>query len=184
MPVAAPSAVALGSRRRWSRSSRAAWSERRRHERAAVAARATIDGRSARRPAIARRRPSASGSPRARATRSTRSTEVSNAVAFEIARVPAPKSVAVGFDSVWAVSKAADALYRLDPLEGDEPLEIPLGEGADPSDVAVDEHWVWVAERRRAERGPDRPEDERARRQRPARHRAALDRDRRRARSG
>ena len=70
---------------------------------------------------------------------------VTNQVAFEIP-VPAPNAVAIGFGSVWAVSKAADALYRLDPLEGTEPLQIPLGDGADPTDVAVDEHWVWVAE--------------------------------------
>jgi len=71
--------------------------------------------------------------------------QTTNASAFEIA-VPAPNAVAVGFGSVWAVSKSADALYRLDPLEGSEPLEIPLGEGADPADIAVDERWVWIAE--------------------------------------
>ncbi len=71
--------------------------------------------------------------------------QVTNQVAFEVA-VPAPVSLAVGFGSVWAISKRADALYRLDPIEGVEPREIPLGDGADPTDVAVDEHWVWVAE--------------------------------------
>ncbi|MFI5122357.1 MAG: protein kinase [Vicinamibacteria bacterium] len=71
--------------------------------------------------------------------------QVTNSVAFEIP-VPSPTSVAVGFGSVWAVSKATDALYRLDPVEGKEPLEIPLGDGADPSDVAVDNDWVWVAD--------------------------------------
>ena len=70
---------------------------------------------------------------------------LTNSVAFEIA-LEKPVAVAVGFGSVWAVSREADALYRLDPLEGAEPLEIPLGDGSDPSDVAVDERWVWVAE--------------------------------------
>jgi DNA-binding beta-propeller fold protein YncE/tRNA A-37 threonylcarbamoyl transferase component Bud32 len=65
-------------------------------------------------------------------------------VAFEIP-VPNPTSVAVGFGSVWAISKVTDTLYRLDPVEGTAPVEIPLGEGADPSDVAVDNDWVWVA---------------------------------------
>ena len=60
--------------------------------------------------------------------------------------VPNPVAVAVGFDSVWAVSRDADALYRLDPLDGTQPLEIPLGDGADPSDVAAGGRWVWVAE--------------------------------------
>ena len=60
--------------------------------------------------------------------------------------VPNPVAVAVGFDSVWAVSRDADALYRLDPLDGTQPLEIPLGDGADPSDVATGGRWVWVAE--------------------------------------
>jgi DNA-binding beta-propeller fold protein YncE len=70
--------------------------------------------------------------------------QVSNDIAFRIP-VPAPSAIAVGFGSVWAVSKASDTLYRLDPLEGRRPLEIPLGHGADPSDVAVDSDWVWVA---------------------------------------
>ena len=65
-------------------------------------------------------------------------------VALELP-LASPSSVAVGFGSVWAISKATDALYRLDPIEGAEPIEIPLGEGADPSDVALDENWVWVA---------------------------------------
>jgi streptogramin lyase len=60
--------------------------------------------------------------------------------------VPSPVSVAVGFDSVWAVSRATDSLYRLDPLEGADPVAIPLGEGADPSDVTTGGRWVWVAE--------------------------------------
>jgi serine/threonine-protein kinase len=60
--------------------------------------------------------------------------------------VPNPVAVAVGFNSVWAVSRDADALYRLDPLDGTEPLQIPLGDGADPSDVATGGRWVWVAE--------------------------------------
>jgi DNA-binding beta-propeller fold protein YncE len=64
---------------------------------------------------------------------------------YEI-EIPSPSSVAVGFDSAWAISKVTDALYRLDPVEGTEPIEIPLGAGADPSDVAVDNDWVWVAD--------------------------------------
>jgi streptogramin lyase len=59
--------------------------------------------------------------------------------------VPRPKSIAVGFGSVWVVSGRDDSLYRLDPLERTDPLAIPLGEGAAPSDVAVDARWVWVA---------------------------------------
>ncbi len=64
---------------------------------------------------------------------------------FSVA-VPSPIAVAVGFDSVWTVSQRTDSLYRLDPLEGTEPLAIPLGDGADPSDVAAGGRWVWVAE--------------------------------------
>jgi streptogramin lyase/tRNA A-37 threonylcarbamoyl transferase component Bud32 len=60
--------------------------------------------------------------------------------------VPHPVAVAVGFDSVWAVSRDTDSLYRLDPLEGTEPLQIPLGDGADPRDVATGGRWVWVTE--------------------------------------
>ncbi len=58
--------------------------------------------------------------------------------------VPSPKSVAVGFGSVWVLSGADDLLYRLDPKENSE-LTIDLGEGASPSDVAVDDQSVWVA---------------------------------------
>lgn len=68
---------------------------------------------------------------------------VSNAVELNI-EVPSPKSVAVGFGSVWVVSGSEDAIYRLDPAE-DSQRAIPVGEGAKPADVAVDDQWVWVA---------------------------------------
>ena len=60
--------------------------------------------------------------------------------------VPEPVAVAVGHGSIWAISDADDALYRLDPAEGVEPLRIPLPEGGKPSDIAVDADWVWVAD--------------------------------------
>src|SRR6185503_12393617 len=65
--------------------------------------------------------------------------------------VPHPVAIAVGFDSVWAVSRDTDSLYRLDPLEGAKPLQIPLGDGADPRDVATGGRWVWVTEGGRQE---------------------------------
>ena len=105
-----------------------------------------------------------------------------DSVAFEIP-VPSPTSVAVGFGSVWATSKTDDALYRLDPLEGVEPLAIPLGDGADPTDVAVDNRWVWVANAGAQDVVRVDP-DPTVGRQRPARHRAAGARDRRRLRLG
>ena len=60
--------------------------------------------------------------------------------------VPRPLAVAVGHGSIWAISDADDALYRLDPGEGIEPLRIPLAGGGAPSDVAVDNRWVWVSD--------------------------------------
>ncbi len=62
----------------------------------------------------------------------------------ETTALRSPTAVAVGHDSVWAISDATDALYRLNPGDDLPPIEIPLGAGADPSDVAVDEDWVWV----------------------------------------
>ena len=137
--VAAAAAVAVRPGRRWRRGRRAG--ARPPHRRR----RPRHRSRSARGRSAWPSGPSASGSPRARAARSTAS---ARAAASSTSRVdvPNPVAVAVGFDSVWAVSRDADALYRLDPLEGTEPLEIPLGDGADPSDVATGGRWVWVAE--------------------------------------
>lgn len=59
------------------------------------------------------------------------------------ADVPDAVSVAVGFGSIWAVSPAEDALYRLDPAEGLQPKPIPVGDR--PADVAIDENGLWVA---------------------------------------
>jgi YVTN family beta-propeller protein len=59
------------------------------------------------------------------------------------ADAPDAASVAVGFGSIWAVSPASDALYRLDPAEGLEPKAIPVGDR--PTDVALDENGLWVA---------------------------------------
>lgn len=56
--------------------------------------------------------------------------------------LPAPRSVAAGFGSIWAVN--GEALYRLDPGEGWEPLMIPVTGG--PDDVAVDDRYVWVSD--------------------------------------
>ena len=55
--------------------------------------------------------------------------------------LPAPRSVAAGFGSIWAVN--SEALYRLDPATGSEPLRIPVAGG--PDDVAVDDRYVWVS---------------------------------------
>jgi YVTN family beta-propeller protein len=65
-----------------------------------------------------------------------------------VARPPVPTggdtvSVAVAFDSVWAVNRDSSALLRLDKLRTGSPIEIPVG--TDPSDVAFDKDWVWVA---------------------------------------
>ena len=81
-------------RRRWRAAEEPAQPDRRR-----------ADRRRARARPASRSGPSASGSPRAVATRWTRSTRSPTQVAFEIP-LPAPASVAVGFGSVWAVSKA------------------------------------------------------------------------------
>ena len=55
----------------------------------------------------------------------------------------APRSVAVGFGSIWVVND--EALYRLDPGEPDaSPVRIPTGNA--PGDVAVDGNYVWVSD--------------------------------------
>ncbi len=59
-------------------------------------------------------------------------------------QVPGAKSVAVGLGSIWAVSSETDSLYRIDPAEAGSPQPIALGPGAEPSDVAVDDRWVWI----------------------------------------
>lgn len=56
--------------------------------------------------------------------------------------LPAPRSVAVGFGSIWVVD--GDVLYRLDPGEGAAPQRIAVGQG--PGDVAVDASYVWVSD--------------------------------------
>jgi YVTN family beta-propeller protein len=65
-----------------------------------------------------------------------------------VARPPVPTdgdtvSVAVAFDSVWAVNRDSSILLRLDKLRTGSPLEIPVG--VDPADVTFDKDWVWVA---------------------------------------
>jgi YVTN family beta-propeller protein len=55
--------------------------------------------------------------------------------------LPTPRSLAVGFESIWVVN--GDALYRLNPGAGSDPLRIPVGSG--PSDVVVDPNSVWVS---------------------------------------
>jgi YVTN family beta-propeller protein len=52
-----------------------------------------------------------------------------------------PRALAVGFESIWVVN--GDALYRLNPGAGSDPMRIPVG--ADPGDVAVDPNFVWVS---------------------------------------
>lgn len=52
-----------------------------------------------------------------------------------------PRALAIGFESIWVVN--GDALYRLDPGEGTEPLRIPVG--SNPDDVAIDPNYVWVS---------------------------------------
>lgn len=54
--------------------------------------------------------------------------------------LPTPRSVAVGFGSIWVVN--GEALYRLDPGESKPALPIEVGGG--PGDVAVDGRYVWV----------------------------------------
>jgi len=58
--------------------------------------------------------------------------------------VPDPKAVAVGHDSIWAVSASNDALYRIDAIEQQPPLPIALP-GCGPVDVVTDAESVWVA---------------------------------------
>ena len=135
--------------------------------------------RSAVGPPASRSAPSASGSRRAAPTQVDGVAQGSGDLDFRV-EVPSPIAVAVGFDSVWAVSQRTDSLYRLDPLEGTEPVVIPLGDGADPSDVAAGGRWVWVAEAGRPGGRADRPADQRPGGDRAPGHRAALDRDRRR----
>jgi DNA-binding beta-propeller fold protein YncE len=64
--------------------------------------------------------------------------------------VESPRSIAVGFGSVWVVDR--DRLLRFGPGEGDEPSDgdpVDITGFEDPSDVAVDtEHgYVWVTDR-------------------------------------
>jgi YVTN family beta-propeller protein len=54
-----------------------------------------------------------------------------------------PVSVAVAFDSIWALNRDSGTLLRLEHLNRSAPIEIPVG--ANPSDVTFDKHWVWVA---------------------------------------
>ncbi len=69
-------------------------------------------------------------------------TETSESVGPRLA-VDHPRSVAVGFGSVWVVNR--DSLLRFSPEESREPQ---VFEGFnDPSDVAVDRDYVWVADR-------------------------------------
>ena len=66
-----------------------------------------------------------------------------NPVAFaDPIALPSAQAVAVGFESIWAVN--GEALYRLDPGEGSEPVRIPVG--GRPGDVAVDPNFVWVSD--------------------------------------
>jgi serine/threonine-protein kinase len=54
-----------------------------------------------------------------------------------------PVSVAVAFDSIWALDRDSSTLLRLEHLNRSAPIEIPVG--TNPSDVTFDKHWVWVA---------------------------------------
>jgi len=63
---------------------------------------------------------------------------------LETTALKSPTAVAVGHDSIWAISDSTDTLYRLNPGDELPPIKIPLGPGADPSDIAVDDDWVWV----------------------------------------
>ena len=65
-----------------------------------------------------------------------------------VARPPVPTggdtvSVAVAFDSIWALNRDSGTLLRLDKLRTGSPIEIRVG--ADPSDVTFDKDWIWVA---------------------------------------
>jgi YVTN family beta-propeller protein len=69
-------------------------------------------------------------------------------VTNEPARSPVPTggnpvSVAVAFDSVWALNRGSSTLLRLDPLSA--PIKIPVG--TNPSEVTFGKHSVWVANR-------------------------------------
>jgi YVTN family beta-propeller protein len=65
-----------------------------------------------------------------------------------------PASVAVGFGSLWVVDHRGETVLRF-PLDDDEgevsarsTIDVGVGSievGERPSDVAVDDHWVWVA---------------------------------------
>jgi YVTN family beta-propeller protein len=52
-----------------------------------------------------------------------------------------PAAVAVGFGSLWVVDHPGGAVLRF-PLDRGRPTTIEVGER--PSDVAVDDRWVWV----------------------------------------
>ncbi len=72
-------------------------------------------------------------------------------VTNQLARPPVPTegdtvSVAVAFDSLWAVNRGSGTLLRMDQLRTGVPIEIPVG--ANPSDVTFDKDWVWVANQR------------------------------------
>ena len=54
----------------------------------------------------------------------------------------APTAVTTGFGSVWVASGTGE-LLRFGPGHREVPERIDVG--ADPSDIAVDERWVWVA---------------------------------------
>lgn len=54
-----------------------------------------------------------------------------------------PRSVAVGFGSLWVVDPVADELVRLSTGEAGAARRIPVGRR--PSDVVLDRRFVWVA---------------------------------------
>ena len=58
--------------------------------------------------------------------------------------VPSPSAVAVGHDSIWAVTNETDALFRIDALEG-RTARVELPPGTHPADVTTYDDWVWVA---------------------------------------
>lgn len=55
----------------------------------------------------------------------------------------APRSVAAGFGSIWAVVGGGDEVVRFDPNHPGGATSIPVGAG--PADVAVGDRYVWVA---------------------------------------
>ena len=64
-----------------------------------------------------------------------------------VARPPVPTggdtvSVAVAFDSIWALTRDSGTLLRLDKLRTGSPIEIRVGRN--PSDVTFDKDWIWV----------------------------------------